>query len=265
MRVSFPWLEQVNPQARPGRVRWAVFDFDDTISALRRGWQEVMAGMMLEVLCPQQPPSPGLVREVEEYVRASTGAPTLVQMSWLEAAARCYGAAQPLSALEYKRQYNQRLMALVERRTAGLSGDPAGRERWLVAGARDFLAALSARGVRLSLASGTDHADVVREAGWLGVDIFFDGGIFGAQPGSAQDMKAHTIRRVAAQPGLQPGELLVAGDGAAEMSHGRGAGALTLGVSGDAVRRRSLVEAGADLLVADFSHTEELARLLAGR
>ena len=36
------WLEVLNPSARLGRVRHALFDFDGTISVIRRGWEGIM-------------------------------------------------------------------------------------------------------------------------------------------------------------------------------------------------------------------------------
>ncbi len=36
------WLEVVNPTVRVGHVRHALFDFDGTISVIRRGWEQVM-------------------------------------------------------------------------------------------------------------------------------------------------------------------------------------------------------------------------------
>lgn len=258
------WLEVLNPQARLGRVRFAVFDFDDTISILRRGWQAVMQAVMLECICPGEPPQE-LVNEVADYIRQSAGVPTLQQMEWLENAVGRYGwAEQVLPAVEYKRLYTQRLLVVVAQRTAGLDGSRAQQDRWMVAGARAFLEALAARGVTLSLASGTDHVCVEREANLLGVAGFFTAGIHGAREDDPQDMKAKVIRQALGEHRLVGEELLAVGDGPAEIRHVKAAGGLGLGVSSDPARRRNLAAAGADLLVEDFRHAGELAALLAG-
>ena len=41
-------LEILRPNPAPGRLRFAVFDFDGTLSLLRTGWQRVMADLMVE-------------------------------------------------------------------------------------------------------------------------------------------------------------------------------------------------------------------------
>ena len=39
--ASFSWLEILNPQVKLGRVRYALFDFDGTISIIRREWERI--------------------------------------------------------------------------------------------------------------------------------------------------------------------------------------------------------------------------------
>ena len=56
---SLNWLEVVNPAACLGQVRHALFDFDGTISVIRRGWETIMIPMMLEMICDGQALHPG--------------------------------------------------------------------------------------------------------------------------------------------------------------------------------------------------------------
>ena len=63
---------------------------------------------------------------------------------------------------------------------------------------------------------------------------------------------------------------LVVGDGPVEIRAARAAGAVALGLAADEAqrgglderKRRRLLEAGADMLVTDFAHAQELADIL---
>jgi len=43
-------VEIIRPNPAPGRLRFAVFDFDGTLSLIREGWQVVMQDLIVEVL-----------------------------------------------------------------------------------------------------------------------------------------------------------------------------------------------------------------------
>ena len=64
-------------------IKAAVFDFDGTISTLRRGWEEVMEPLMLECISGGKNVSDELAREVRDYIDRSTGIQTILQMKWL--------------------------------------------------------------------------------------------------------------------------------------------------------------------------------------
>jgi len=48
---DFAWLEVAHDSVRVGRVRYALFDFDGTLSTIRRGWENVMIPLMQEMIC----------------------------------------------------------------------------------------------------------------------------------------------------------------------------------------------------------------------
>ena len=58
--LSLPWIEVVNPAIGIGRIRHALFDFDGTISVIRRGWENIMIPLMVEMICDGHPSPPGL-------------------------------------------------------------------------------------------------------------------------------------------------------------------------------------------------------------
>ena len=253
-------LEIIRPNPAPGRLRHAVFDFDGTLSLVRAGWPEVMAGLMLEVL--RATPA---VAETEAQLRAQVaqpifglaGRPTLLQMEWLADEVGRRGGA-PRSAEAYKRDYLVRL----RQRAGGLAALQAGTvppERLRVSGALEFVERLHARGVTCYIASGTDEAAVREEAAALGLaPLMAD--IRGARDDGPEAKRA-LIERVSAEHRLGPGELAVFGDGSAEMEYARAVGALAIGVASDETppgglderKRGLLLAAGADAIIPDFS------------
>lgn len=268
----------INPQVRLGGVQHALFDFDGTLSVIRRGWERVMIPLMVEAIAGNHPAPPGLEAEVADYVDRSTGILTIKQMEWLVTQVRRYGLADEiLSARAYKRIYNERLLAPVRERMARLDGSDDARETLRIAGARDFLHELRARSVALYLASGSDHEYVIEEAAALGVAEFFGDEVYGARdtgPNGAPPMtKGDVIARILADHDLHGEELLVVGDGPVEIRQGKAQGAVALGIAADEAarqgldprKRERLLRAGADLIVTDFTHYGELATLLVGK
>ena len=271
-------LRILNPGVlkRLGHIRHALFDFDGTLSVIREGWATVMTAFMLECMRgadenPALSADPDLERTVSDYVDQSTGTLTILQMKWLVQAVEKAGRiSQVKTASEYKGLYVQRLLEKVQDRKTALRQGVIPPESLTVGGSRDFLAGLAQRGVRLYLASGTDHPFVVDEARCLGLEPFFGAHIYGAQEASEVDQKERIIRQIISENKLSGAELLVVGDGPVEIREGIKNGAITLGVASDEIRRtgwdehkaRRLAAAGADILVPDFSQWESLLEYL---
>jgi len=263
------WLRvlETGALARLSRVRHALFDFDGTLSVLRQGWEEVMIPLMIEAICGGQPADPSIEQEVREYVDRSTGILTIHQMQWLAEAVRRHGLNGPaLSAGAYKALYLERLMISVRRRIERLKTGLDAPAEQMIAGSLDFVSGLAQRGIRLYLASGTDHADVIREADALGLLAYFDGRVYGALDDNEDHAKERVIQRILDENQLAGGELLVVGDGPVEIREGARRRALTLGVATDEAARAGwnrrkiarLAGAGAALLIPDFTHAAEL-------
>ena len=140
-----------------------------------------MVPVMIEAICGQSPATPEIELEVREYVEQSTGILTILQMEWLVEAVRKHRlAGPPLTAAAYKARYLERLMVGVRERILQVETGACQADDRMLSGARDFLAGLQERGTQLYLISGTDHADVQREAGVLGLADIFAGRIYGA-------------------------------------------------------------------------------------
>lgn len=254
-----------------GRIKSVLFDFDGTLSLLREGWEEIMTPMMLEMICPGKEPPAAIEQEIREYIDQSTGILTIRQMEWLAMAVQRHGLSTDVkSAAEYKRIYVERIRQKVEIRVALLKKGRVTLGELVVPGSFEFISWLSERGYRLYLASGTDHEDVLRESGILGLDLYFSPHIYGALDESEANDKEKLVRRILIENHLQGDELLVVGDGPVEIRVAAANGAFALGVATDEVNRRGwnlrkmarIEKAGADLLVPDFSNLEMLVKLL---
>jgi len=230
-----------------------------------------MEAVMLEAICAGETPSQELIAEVRDYIDLSTGTLTILQMQWLADKVRSSrGEKELLSAAAYKKRYLQALMVSVSVRLESLENGTASSEDYLIQGSQEFVRELSEKGVVLYIASGSDHADMVREANALGISKYFQGGIYGALDESELNGKERVIQRILDDHHLAGNELLVVGDGPVEIIEGRQRGAISLGVASDEVvhsgwnehKLERLTRAGADLLVPDFAHSSELIKIL---
>ena len=256
-----------------GQVRFAVFDFDGTLSLIRTGWQDVMIPMMVDILraTPRAEDDATLGRVVREYVDTLTGKQTIYQMIRLaeEVAKR---GGQPMEPLAYKYQYLDRLWDKVSWRVEGLESGAIDPDDLLVPGSRALLENLRARGVTCYLASGTDHPYVVSEAKALQVDQYFDGGIYGALDEYKKFSKAMIIAKILNDHKLHGPELVGFGDGYVEIENIREVGGIAVGLATDEERREGiddwkrnrLIGVGAHVIVPDFREQDQLLAYLAG-
>src|SRR5215510_6803071 len=102
-------IEIVNPDAPRGRIRFALFDFDGTLSLIREGWQGVMIPYFVEELqnTPRSEAPEQIEAVVRDFVERLTGKQTIYQCFQLqEEVAKRDGA--PREALEYKHEYLRR-------------------------------------------------------------------------------------------------------------------------------------------------------------
>ena len=229
-----------------------------------------MQPLMLEMISGGKPYGEELVREVEAYIGESTGIQTIHQMKWLASTVQERGnnPGAPTDPWWYKAEYNRRLMENVNHRLQSLLDGSTPRETYLIRGSEAFLQALCARGVKLYVASGTDHPDVCNEARALGLDKYFTL-IAGAPVGEENCSKEKVMARLLEEEGLQGDEVAVIGDGKVEIRLGKEAGARTVGLATDEknggvdeVKRQRLITAGADIICGDFMEKEEMLAFL---
>lgn len=253
-------IEIVRNHVPRGRIRYALFDFDGTISLIRAGWQEVMIPLMVGWLLetPHHEGEAELTAVVTEFVTRLTGKQTIYQMIQL-VEERVKRGAPPEDPLIYKRHYLDALWEQIKDRVAGLKAGRLAADELMVPGARGMLDALQARGVRCYLASGTDELYVLDEAAALGITHYF-AGIYGAQDDYRRFSKKLLIERIIAENNLSGPEFVAFGDGFVEIEDTKRVGGIAVGVASDEKnrcgmdpwKRTRLIQAGADLIVPDF-------------
>lgn len=266
--------ELVNPNLRRGPFRVALFDFDGTLSLIREGWPRVMVDLMMAHLRAQN-----LVRDpeadavhVEGFVMALNGHPTVRQMERFAEEVTTRGGA-PAEPAAYLQQYLDALMRVVSGRWAALEAGHAATRDWVVPNAHDVLAAFQARGVPLYVASGTDLAHVSREVELLKLSSYVGGRVFAPKDNDATFRKRDVIERALAERNVR-GEFLVGfGDGVVETQEVKRVGGVAVGVASveagaprgvNEFKRRTLIAAGADVIIPDYKHADALLAWLWG-
>jgi len=264
-------VEILNERTAKAPVRAVLFDFDGTISTLRFGWEGVMKPLMLEMISGGKGYGAELEKEVDDYISESTGIQTIHQMKWLANTVHQRGMnpAAPTDPWWYKGEYNRRLMENIRMRLDRLNSGEVQREEYLMQGSEAFLKALCEKGVKLYVASGTDHPDVCKEAEALGLTKYFTA-IAGAPVMQENCSKEKVIAQLMENEGLRGDEFAVVGDGKVEIMLGREAGARTIGLASDEdkrfgineIKRQRLIKAGADVITGDFNDLNAILNFL---
>jgi len=264
-------IEIINDVER-GRIKHALFDFDGTVSLLREGWQNIMAPVMIEMICGGTEPAKGIVDEVRRVIDETTGIQTIFQMQVLEKMVRKYGLVPEDKILDpygYKDIYNDRLMVPVNERIRKLRTGELTIEQVTLRGALDFVRMLRERGVTLYVFSGTDREDVRNEASVVGAAPYFNE-IWGAVRSVEEYSKDKVLKEIIATHDLHGSQVMVVGDGPVEIRNGKENGCITVGVASDEVaghgwderKRERLIKAGSDIMIPDFGEGGKLLQYL---
>ena len=263
-------IELVRLDTLRGKYRFAVFDFDGTLSLIREGWREIMIPFMVEILSGLNPGETDQTIEahVSEFVDELTGQQTIFQMIRLseEVAAR---GVQPEDPKVYKNLFNDRLLSHIEARVKRLKSGKTDPAAAVVPGSHAILKALKARDLDLFLASGTDQAYVRQEAALLGIDQYFTG-IYGALDNYEDFSKAKLISEILETNELGGDRLLGFGDGYVEIENVAQVNGTAVGVASNEVtktginacKRKRLIKAGAALIIPHYLELDPLLHYL---
>ena len=273
-------IEIVSSLPRHRSFTHVIFDHDGTLSTLRQGWESIMEPMMVRTILgtsereSDEALHAHVVASVRDYIDKTTGMQTLAQMKGLVNLVRrfkCVPESEVLDERAYKKIYNDELSALVDGRIQKLKRGELTVGDCTIKNAAEFLNRLNNRKVVLYLASGTDREDLEREAALLGYQPLFGDRIYGAVGDVSFEAKRMILERILADIGdTSRVKILTFGDGPVEIRETHKKEGYTIGVASDEVRRYGLniskrtrlIEAGADLIVPDYSQMDQLLELL---
>ena len=261
-------LEIIHAERPSAPPRAAIFDFDGTVSLIRRGWHSLLLGMSMDILrtTPQgkDAPEEELRQLIRRNVELNIGKMTIYQCYALADAVKYYGGT-PREPEDYNRQYMNLLNRQVQPRLAALR---AGRDphELIVPGTYEMLDMLKRRGVRLYLASGTEDELVKEDAQLLRLTDYFDGGMYGGLPDPTAFSKAGIVKKMLQENGLLGEQIIGFGDGHTETVDVKAAGGFAVGVASDETTRQGvdpwkrdqLIRAGADWIIPDYGDPEQL-------
>lgn len=248
-------------------IKYALFDFDGTVSLIRQGWQDIMIPYFVEVL---EETNSGESKEelltiVTDFVDTLTGKQTIFQCIHLDEEVVKRGGPHR-EPIIYKNEYLRRLSIRIADRKKALEDGTLTPEAWQVPGCAEFIEKLQQKGIKCYLASGTDEEDVLYEAKLLNLDTAFAGGIHGAHADMTECSKELVIKDMLTVENIKPNELVSFGDGYVEVELVAELGGLAIGAATDEEKRRGinewkrnrLITAGAHAIIPDFTNADEI-------
>lgn len=263
-------IEIINKNIPKGLIRFAILDFDGTISLIREGWQQIMIPMMVDILMktPRHEDLEVVQEVVKTYVANTTGKQTIYQMIRLTEEIEKRGGSHQ-DPLYYKDMYHELLMGRIKDRLKGLRSGEIKPVDMVVPGALNALEMIKNSDVKCFLASGTDEKYVLDEANLLSIVPYFDG-IYGAQDDYKNFSKKMVIQKIINQNNLHGPELIAFGDGYVEIEDTKAAGGIAIGLATDESgktgmdlwKRDRLIASGADIIMADFVPFDQLWQFL---
>lgn len=266
-------MEIINPGNRPKKLHSVVFDFDGTLSLIRKGWQEIMTPYFTEVL--MNTPNAGSFEQeqlcAKEFIDILTGKQTIYQCIKLNEEVVIRGGKN-IEPLIYKNEYHRRLLEKIEYRRKGLADGSIKPVEYLVPGSIGIIEMLLKHNIDIYLASGTDEDYVLQEVALLQLDGYFKGRVYGARDDYKLFSKAMVIKRIIEDNNLHGSNLAGFGDGYVEIENIKEVGGIAVGVATneetmcgiDAWKRERLIRAGADIIIPDFTNLKDIENYLFG-
>ena len=262
-----------NQDIKRGHIKYAIFDFDGTISILREGWERIMEPVMMEAICRDSEPTGEIISMVRNFIDETTGIQTILQMEGLVDLVKKTGLVPEkdiLDAKGYKKIYNDRLMKPVNKRISQLDNGEKSLADYTLRGSLEFCNNLCNKNIKMYLASGTDRVDVRNEAEKVTATQYFAGGIYGAIGSIEEYSKDKVMKQILKENKLNGNELVVFGDGPVEIKNAKANGAIAVGVASDEMtghgwneaKINRLTKANCDILIPDFSEGDVLLKYL---
>lgn len=277
MSSSLPFVGQVEFQAsfRPrSSLSHVVFDFDGTLSWLRHGWPEIMVEVMREQLPVLPHDTADSIHDLLlQRILHLNGKPTIFQMLDFVSLVQERGGPN-LDAESLRAEYQSRLDAAIEERSAQIHRGDKSPDDFVVLGARTLLEHLRATGYQLYILSSTVEERVREEAELLQLTDYFEPYIYGGRGDPTQFSKRAVFERILTDAGIAGAQLVSFGDGPVEMRDTKELGGVSIAVCSDEnvhgsgafdpFKKRQLIAAGADVAIPDFRDAITLMQQLVG-
>jgi phosphoglycolate phosphatase-like HAD superfamily hydrolase len=273
--ASFTGAVELAPSFSPRpHISHAVFDFDGTLSWLRHGWPGIMCALFGEYLPARAEETPAEMQQsLMADILALNGKASSFQMAMCAERVRERGGQVP-DPERLLHEYQRRLDAVIHERSESILNGRAQCDDFVVFGARKLLENLRARGLQLIILSGTSEPRVKQEAALLDLATFFGAHIYGGTADLAQSSKSAILGRLLREEKLRGEHLLSFGDGPVEIRLTRQLGGLAVAVASDEeqngsgkmhpLKRRQLLDAGADVVIPDYADGAALLSLILG-
>lgn len=250
-------------------IKYAVFDFDGTLSLIREGWQQIMVpyfiGELSKTPGAKNYTSEQITYMVKDFVTMLTGKQTMYQCIHLAKEIIRLGGI-PEDPQVYKDEYQRRLLVHIDARLRNLESGRINPEQLTVPGSYELLEMLCKHGVQLYLMSGTDEIFVLNEAKLLRIAHYFGNYIYGAQRDYKTFSKKMVIERLLSENAISGEKLVAFGDGYVEIENTRKVRGFAVGVASneskrcgiDEWKRERLIRAGANIIIPDYREIEAL-------
>jgi len=257
-------IEIINSDIETGKIKHALFDFDDTISLFRSNWRRSMSGVMMAAMKKNLDIDSKSAKDfVDNLINQTAGMQTIQQMELLcEEIQKRGGDCQRPEF--YKMIYLNDFDEEISEYKIWIKEGMVSREKFMVSGVLPFLKEMHNKGIILHIASGTDNEYLVQEADILGISDFFK-----SIEGASENFSKRKVTQKIAKEAFGD-ELIVFGDGFVEIQCAKEVGAISVGVAIDTSnlgnvnkkKRKKLIEAGADIIIPDFSQYSSLLQYL---
>ena len=268
-QLQIEFLPSFTP--RP-KATHAIFDFDGTLSWIRHGWPEVMQSLMVArfPLAAGESPDDLRISLFKDMYRFN-GRPTSVYM---EAMSRQIqergGEADPSEMLE---AYLIQLDQIANERHEQIRSETYSQDEFIVFGGRALIELMIARGLKVIILSGNPHGQVNEEAELLDLARYCHGHVYGYKDANSFS-KQSVIEELMVAENFSGENLIAIGDGGGEIMAAKVLGGLAIAVCSDEEhngsglvdehKRNTLVDAGADAIIADYREPEVLLKKILG-
>ena len=268
-QLQIEFLPSFTP--RP-KATHAIFDIDGTLSWIRHGWPEVMQSLMVArfPLAAGESPDDLRISLFKDMYRFN-GRPTSVYMEAMSRQIQERGGEADSS--EMLEAYLIPLDQIANERHEQIRSETCSQDDFIVFGGRALIELMIARGLKVIILSGNPHGQVNEEAELLDLARYCHGHVYGYKDANSFS-KQSVIEELMVAENFSGENLIAIGDGGGEIMAAKVLGGLAIAVCSDEEhngsglvdehKRNTLVDAGADAIIADYREPEALLKKILG-